>query len=78
MTKIVIKTKPGTEGDVGNFIHNQLIGNIHYINCGIVFNDSGTRCDGTENELHLYIAKDVEVPKLKYPDEVLKTIITRE
>ena len=77
MTKIIIFTKTGTEGDVGNFIHNQLVGDIRYINCDIVLNDSSTRCDGSKDELHLYIAKNVEIPELIYPDEVIKTIVLR-
>ena len=36
-------------------IHEQLVGNQDYINSNIVLNDSSTRCDGTNNEVRVYI-----------------------
>lgn len=39
-------------------IHKQLVGNQDYIDNRIVLNDSSTRNDGTENEVHLYIFND--------------------
>ena len=47
-------------------IHKQLMGNEDYVECRIVLNDSSTRNDGTENEVHIYIFKDsISDPEIK-------------
>lgn len=40
-------------------VHNQLKGNQDYIDCNIVLNDSSSRNDDTENEVHVYIMKEI-------------------
>lgn len=56
---IVVKTQSKEEElQIGEKIHNQLIGNQDYIDCRIVLNLSSDRDDGTENEVHLYIFND--------------------
>lgn len=56
---IVVKTQSKEEElQIGEKIHNQLIGNQDYIDCRIVLNLSSDRDDGTENEVRLYIFND--------------------
>ena len=52
---IVIKTEDGKEFETMEKIHEQLVGNQDYINSNIVLNDSSNRCDGTKNEVRVYI-----------------------
>lgn len=52
---IIIKTEEGKEFETMEKIHEQLVGNQDYINSNIVLNDSSTRCDGTNNEVRVYI-----------------------
>ena len=52
---IIIKTEEGREFKTMEKIHEQLVGNQDYINSNIVLNDSSTRCDGTNNEVRVYI-----------------------
>lgn len=59
--KIVITASDSEKaGDILMNIHSQLAGHKDYVNSNIVLNDSGTRCDGTENEIHVYIYKECE------------------
>ena len=54
------------ESKVMENIHKQLVGNQDYIDNRIVLNDSSTRNDGTENEVHLYIFNDsISDPDIK-------------
>ena len=56
--EIIIRPKEvdrHTIENIGNSIHQQLVGNQDYIDSRIVLNDSSTRRDGTENEIHLII-----------------------
>ena len=54
------------EFKIMNNIHKQLVGNEDYIENRIVLNDSSTRNDVTENEVHLYIFKDsISDPEIK-------------
>ena len=57
--KIIIKTN-SKEEEIKTLseIHNQLVGNIDYIDNNIILNDSSTRNDNTENEIHLIIFND--------------------
>ena len=52
---IIIKTEDWKEFKKKEKIHEQLVGNQDYINSNIVLNDSSTRCDGTNNEVRVYI-----------------------
>ena len=52
---IIIKTEDGKEFETMEKIHEKLVGNQDYINSNIVLNDSSTRCDGTNNEVRVYI-----------------------
>ena len=52
---IIIKTEDGKQLKKKEKIHEQLVGNQNYINSNIVLNDSSTRCDGTKNEVRVYI-----------------------
>ena len=52
---IIIKTEEGREFETMEKIHEQLVGNKDYINSNIILNDSSTRCDGTKNEVRVYI-----------------------
>ena len=59
MLKILkIYTHSDNEYAIMNAIHSSLVGNDDYIDCGIVVNDSSTRCDGTFNEVHVIISED--------------------
>lgn len=64
---ITIKTEdPNEAGDVMLSIHSQLTGNKDYIDSNIVLNDSGTRNDGTENEIRVYFFEEcINIPELK-------------
>lgn len=58
---IIIKTNSFEEEyEVAEKIHNQLAGNQDYVDCDIVLNMSADRCDGTENEVYLYIFDDAK------------------
>ena len=57
---IIIKTEDGQEFKTMEKIHEQLVGNQDYINSNIVLNDSSTRCDGTNNEVRVYIFDECE------------------
>ena len=57
---IIIKTENGKEFKTMEKIHEQLVGNQDYINSNIVLNDSSTRCDGTNNEVRVYIFDECE------------------
>lgn len=52
---IIIKTEDGKEFETMEKIHEQLVDNQDYIDSNIVLNDSSTRCDGTNNEVRVYI-----------------------
>ena len=52
---IIIKTEEGKEFETMEKIHEQLVGNKDYIDSNIILNDSPTRCDGTKNEVRVYI-----------------------
>ena len=52
---IIIKTEEGREFETMEKIHEQLVGNKDYIDSNIILNDSLTRCDGTKNEVRVYI-----------------------
>ena len=52
---IIIKTEEGREFETMEKIHEQWGGNKDYINSNIILNDSSTRCDGTKNEVRVYI-----------------------
>ena len=52
---IIIKTEEGREFETMEKIHEQLVGNKDYIDSNIILNDSSTRCDGTNNEVRVYI-----------------------
>ena len=52
---ITIKTEDGKEFETMKKIHEQLVGNQDYVNSNIILNDSSTRCDGTKNEVRVYI-----------------------
>ena len=52
---IIIKTEDGKEFETMEKIHEQLVGNKDYIDSNIILNDSLTRCDGTKNEVRVYI-----------------------
>ena len=52
---VIIKTEDGKEFETMEKIHEQLVGNKDDINSNIVLNDSSTRCDGTKNEVRVYI-----------------------
>lgn len=64
---IIIRTATDEEEfRVMDKIHDQLVGNEDYIECRIILNDSSTRRDGTENEVHVYIYDDSETdPEIK-------------
>ena len=64
---IIVKTNSHEEEwEVCKKIHEQLVGNQDYIDCGIVLNMSSDRGDGTENEVHLYIFDDAKSnPEIK-------------
>ena len=57
---IIIKTENKKEFETMEKIHEQLVGNQDYINSNIVLNDSSTRCDGTNNEVRVYIFDECE------------------
>lgn len=58
---IIVKTQSREEEyKVLSKIHEQLVGNQDYIDSRIVLNDSSTRRDGTENEIHLIIFNNSE------------------
>ena len=52
---ITIKTEDGKEFETMKKIHEQLVGNKDHIDSNIILNDSSTRCDGTKNEVRVYI-----------------------
>ena len=52
---ITIKTEEGKEFETMKKIHEQLVGNKDYIDSNIILNGSSTRCDGTRNEVRVYI-----------------------
>lgn len=53
---------------VETLIHNQLVGNEDYINSRICLNDSRSRNDGTENEIHIVFFNDCTTdPQLLIP-----------
>lgn len=53
-----ITTNDRMEYYVLNKIHEALVGNPDYVNSSIVLNDSGTRGDNTDNEVHIYVFED--------------------
>ena len=57
---ITIKTEEGKEFETMEKIHEQLLGNKDYIDSNIILNDSSTRCDGTKNEVRVYIFDECE------------------
>ena len=57
---IIIKTEEGIEFETMEKIHEQLVGNKDYIDSNIILNDSSTRCDGTKNEVRVYIFDECE------------------
>lgn len=54
----VLVNSPEQEAVVLDNICSQLVGNQDFVDCRIVVNDSSTRNDGTENEVHVYIFND--------------------
>lgn len=57
--RFIIKTKNHEEEfRIAELIHNHLVGNEDYIECGITLNMSADRDDGTENEIHSCIWND--------------------
>lgn len=60
--QIIIKTSSkASMASVMLGIHEQLKGNIDYVNSNIVLNDSSARRDNTENEVHVYIMNDATI-----------------
>ena len=59
--KIVIQTDDIVSMcDVRVRIHTQLDGCKAYVDSQIVLNVSHDRCDGTENEVHIYVKESVD------------------
>lgn len=54
-----------------DILHELLVGNEDYINNNIVLNDSKTRQDGTENEIHIYCDFELGSDKNKELDILL-------